>query len=254
MLVVRTDGFVDPCIPSPAPKPPSGPDWVHEVKHDGYRLIVRRDGETVRLFTRRGYDWTGRYPAIASAAAKTRAQSFTLDGEAVVCGDDGVAIFDALHRHGMVRAAILQAFDLLEPEGEDLRPLPLGQRKPRLARLLARAQAEIAINEHTYENGAVVFLHAFKMGLEGIVSKRPDGVLQGRPVPGLDQGQEPGQPSMVRHREALGSLRRTVAMFPNRRLATGRSIDQSGPIRHLGTSRQTRARALQAPRYRLARN
>jgi bifunctional non-homologous end joining protein LigD len=119
----------------------------------------------------------------------------------VVCGDDGVAIFDALHRHGTVRAAILQAFDLLEPEGEDLRPLPLGQRKPRLARLLARAQAEIAINEHTYENGAVVFLHAFKMGLEGIVSKRPDGVLQVRPVPGLDQGQEPGQPAMVRHRE-----------------------------------------------------
>jgi ATP-dependent DNA ligase len=96
MLVVRADGFVDPCIPSRAPKPPSGPDWVHEVKHDGYRLIVRRDGPTVRLFTRRGYDWTGRYPAIASAAAKIRAQSFTLDGEAVVCGEDGVAIFDAL--------------------------------------------------------------------------------------------------------------------------------------------------------------
>jgi hypothetical protein len=102
------------CIPSRALKPPSGPDWVHEIKHDGYRLIVRRDGETVRLFTRRGYDWTGRYPAIASAAAKIRAQSFTLDGEAVVCGEDGVAVFDALHRHGTVRAAILQAFDLLE--------------------------------------------------------------------------------------------------------------------------------------------
>jgi ATP-dependent DNA ligase len=68
----------------------------------------------VRLFTRRGYDWTGCYPAIASAAAKIRAQSFTPDGEAVVCGEDGVAIFDALHRHGTVRAAILQAFDLLE--------------------------------------------------------------------------------------------------------------------------------------------
>jgi ATP-dependent DNA ligase len=64
MLVVRADGFVDPCIPSRAPKPPSGPNWVHEVKHDGYRLIVRREGEAVRLFTRRGYDWTDRYPAI----------------------------------------------------------------------------------------------------------------------------------------------------------------------------------------------
>jgi ATP-dependent DNA ligase len=61
MLVVRADGFVEPCIPSLAHKPPSGPDWVHEVKHDGYRLIVRRDGEAVRLFTRRGYDWTERY-------------------------------------------------------------------------------------------------------------------------------------------------------------------------------------------------
>jgi ATP dependent DNA ligase domain len=71
MLVrrTRTDGFIEPCIPSLAHKPPSGPDWVHEVKHDGYRLIVRRDGETVRLFTRRGYDWTERYPAIVAAAA-----------------------------------------------------------------------------------------------------------------------------------------------------------------------------------------
>jgi ATP dependent DNA ligase domain len=72
MLVVRADGFVDPCIPSRASKPPSGPDWIHEVKHDGYRLIVRRDGEIVRLFTRRGHDWTERYPAIASAAAKLK--------------------------------------------------------------------------------------------------------------------------------------------------------------------------------------
>jgi bifunctional non-homologous end joining protein LigD len=76
---------------------------VHEVKHDGYRLLVRRDGATVRLFTRRGYDLTDRYPAIASAAGKIRAKSFTLDGEAVVCGEDGVAIFDPFH--GSVRAA-----------------------------------------------------------------------------------------------------------------------------------------------------
>jgi ATP dependent DNA ligase domain len=125
MLVVRADGFVDPCIPSRAPKPPSGPDCVHEIKHDGYRLIVRRDGDVVRLFTRRGYDWTDRYPAIASAAAKLKARSFTLDGEAVVAGADGVALFDALHRRGRVADAILQAFDLLELDGEDLRPLPL---------------------------------------------------------------------------------------------------------------------------------
>jgi ATP-dependent DNA ligase len=67
----RPNGFVDPCIPIRAPKPPAGPDWVHEIKHDGYRLIVRRDGETVRLFTRNGYDWSARYPAIAVTASGT---------------------------------------------------------------------------------------------------------------------------------------------------------------------------------------
>jgi ATP-dependent DNA ligase len=102
---VRTDGFIDPCIPTLAAKPPAGPDWVHEIKHDGYRLIVRRDGDAVHLFTRRGYDWTDRYPAIAAAAGKLRAQSFTVDGEAVVVGADGVAVFDALHRRHKVSEA-----------------------------------------------------------------------------------------------------------------------------------------------------
>jgi hypothetical protein len=93
--LLRADGFVAPSIPSLAHKPPSGPDWVHEIKHDGYRLIVRRDGEAVRLFTRRGYDWTDRYPAIAAVAAKLRAKSFTLDGEAAVSGADGIAVCSA---------------------------------------------------------------------------------------------------------------------------------------------------------------
>jgi bifunctional non-homologous end joining protein LigD len=114
---IRTDGFVHPCAPVRAAKPPVGLGWVHEIKHDGYRLIVRRDGIAVRLFTRNGYDWTERYPAIAAAASKLLAKSFTLDGEAVVCGADRVAVFDALHRHGKVREAILQAFDLLELNG-----------------------------------------------------------------------------------------------------------------------------------------
>jgi bifunctional non-homologous end joining protein LigD len=94
--LIRADGFVAPCIPTLAVKPPSGPDWVHEIKHDGYRLIVRRDGKVVQLFTRRGYNWTDRYPAIASAAAKLRARSFTIDGEAVVTGPGSVAVFNAV--------------------------------------------------------------------------------------------------------------------------------------------------------------
>jgi bifunctional non-homologous end joining protein LigD len=102
---IRADGFVDPCIPTLAAKPPAGPDWVHEIKHDGYRLIVRRDGDAVHLFTRRGHDWTDRYPAIA--AAQLCAKSFTPDGEAVVSGQDGVAVFDALHRRDKATHAML---------------------------------------------------------------------------------------------------------------------------------------------------
>jgi bifunctional non-homologous end joining protein LigD len=201
MIVVRADGFVDPCIPTLAAEPPPGPGWVHEIKHDGYPLILRRDGEMVRLFTRRGYDWTERYPAIASAAAKLRAKSFTLDGEAVVAGADGVAIFDALHRRGRVIDAILQAFDLLELDGEDLRPLPLRQRKPRLARLSARARAGIALYEHTDEDGAVVFRHACKLGLEGIVSKRLTAPYRSGPSRDWIKVKNLDSPAMVRHRE-----------------------------------------------------
>src|SRR5258708_24773358 len=84
-------GFVIPAQPVKASKPPSGADWVHEIKHDGYRLIVRRDGPTVRLYTRNAYDWTVRLPAIAAAAARIKAKSFTIDGEAGVLGPDGLS-------------------------------------------------------------------------------------------------------------------------------------------------------------------
>jgi bifunctional non-homologous end joining protein LigD len=201
MLVVRADGFVEPCIPTLADKPPSGPGWVHEIKHDGYRLIVRRDGETVRLFTRRGYDWTDRYRGIAVTASKLRAKSFTLDGEAAVCGPDGIAVFDALHRRRGATDAVLQAFDLLEFNGEDLRPLPLEKRKARLARLLARTNVGIALNEHTEADGATVFRQACAMGLEGIVSKRLTAAYRSGPSRDWIKVKNPDSPAMVRHRE-----------------------------------------------------
>jgi ATP-dependent DNA ligase len=98
---------------------------VHEIKHDGYRLIVRRDGDTVRLFTLGGYDWGDRCPAISRAAAKLMARSFTIDDEATVCGQNVVAVFDALHRRGALTEALLFAFDLLKFDDVDYRPLPL---------------------------------------------------------------------------------------------------------------------------------
>jgi bifunctional non-homologous end joining protein LigD len=167
---------------------PTGPGWVHEIKHDGYRLIVRRDRSAVRLFTRRGHDWTARYPAVAGAAAKLRAKSFRIDGEAVVCGPDGVALFDALHQRWKAPDAMLYAFDLLEFDGADLRPLPLGERKARLMTLLWRRSDEIVLNEHTDEDGATVFRHARGQRIE-----TARGAVPVRPLPGLAQGQEPGQ-------------------------------------------------------------
>jgi ATP-dependent DNA ligase len=198
---VLPSGFVTPCIPTRATKPPAGPDWVHEIKHDGYRLIVRRDGDTVRLFTRRGYDWSGRYPAIARAAAKLRARSFTIDGEAVVCGPDGVAVFDALHRRGTVTEAMLYAFDLLEYDGVDLRPRPLGERKARLAKLVGRSTHGIVYNEHTDEDGSTVFRHACKLRFEGIVSKRLTAPYLSGPSRGWIKVKNPDSPAMQRARE-----------------------------------------------------
>jgi bifunctional non-homologous end joining protein LigD len=195
------DGFIDPCVPTRAPKPPAGPGWVHEIKHDGYRLIVRREGDAVRLFTRRGYDWIERYPAIARAAAKLRARSFTLDGEAAVCGPDGVAVFDALHRRGTVTEAMLYAFDLLELNGTDLRPLPLGERKRKLARLVDRRLTGIVLNDHTDEDGATVFRHACKLGLESIVSKRLTAPYRSGPSRDWIKVKNPDSPAMLRHRE-----------------------------------------------------
>src|SRR5262249_51456227 len=145
-------------------KVPVGPGWIREIKHDGYRLQVRRDGDTVWLFTRRGYDSSSRYPAIAKTAAELRARSFTIDGKACVCGPDGVAVFDALHRRGTVTEAMLYGFDLLELDGEDLRGLPLRDRKKLLMRLLRRRRVGIALSEHTDARGALVFEQACRMG------------------------------------------------------------------------------------------
>jgi bifunctional non-homologous end joining protein LigD len=162
-------GFIPPCIPTRAFKVPAGPDWIHEVKHDGYRLQVRRDGDDVRLFTRRGFDWTDRYPAIVRTALGLPAKSCTLDGEAVVCGGDGIAVFADLHRRGVVTDAMLYAFDLLEFGGEDLRPFPLSDRKRLLAKLVGERSIGIVLSQHTDED---IFRGVCQMGLEGVVSKR----------------------------------------------------------------------------------
>jgi bifunctional non-homologous end joining protein LigD len=120
-------------------------------------MIVRRDGETVRIYSRRGNDWTARLPTIAAAATRIKGRSFTLDGGAVVIGADGLSRFDELRRVEGARVAFLYAFDFLEHDGDDLREQPLLARRKALARLLRRSQEGIVFNEHTEEEGALVF-------------------------------------------------------------------------------------------------
>jgi bifunctional non-homologous end joining protein LigD len=174
-------GFIIPAQPVMASRPPSGPDWVHEIKHDGYRMIVRQDGPRVRLYGRNGNSWTARLPAIAAAAERIKAKSFTIDGEAVVLGPDGLSRFEDLRRREAARSAILYAFDLVEQDGEDLRDRPFLGRKYALARLLRDTEAGILFNEHIAEDGPTVFQHACRLGAEGIVSKRVDGTYRSGP-------------------------------------------------------------------------
>src|SRR5436305_6086100 len=111
----------DFCIPTRGTKVPHSPDWLHEIKYDGYRLRLERNGDRVRLITRNGYDWSGRYPWIVEAALKNRRSQFVIDGEAVVLGVDGVADFNALHSRRHDDEVRLYAFDVLALDGDDLR-------------------------------------------------------------------------------------------------------------------------------------
>jgi bifunctional non-homologous end joining protein LigD len=100
-------GFIGPCLPSPAERPPSGPSWIHEIKHDGYRLMARRDAAGLRLLTRNGHDWASRFPLIIEAVASLRVRSCLIDGEAVCCDDNGMAVFAKLRQRRNGRHVVL---------------------------------------------------------------------------------------------------------------------------------------------------
>jgi bifunctional non-homologous end joining protein LigD len=161
-----------PCLASSAATPPAGPDWLHEIKHDGFRLLARRDGDRVRLYTRGGYDWRDRYTLIAEAVAALAVRSCLIDGEVIACDDAGLADFQLLRRRQHGRSVTLCAFDLLEFDGRDLRREPIEDRKAELAELLRDSRPGLVLNKVFIEPGDVVFKHACALGCEGIVSKR----------------------------------------------------------------------------------
>ena len=139
------------CLPATGTKVPASPEWLHEIKFDGYRLRVERNGDRVRLITRGGYDWTKRFPWVVESARKNRQKHFVIDGEAVILGVDGYSDFNALHSGKQNDEVQLCAFDVLAMDRDDLRDLPLSVRKANLARLLARRPDDIFLSD--FEQG-----------------------------------------------------------------------------------------------------
>jgi bifunctional non-homologous end joining protein LigD len=154
-------GYIIPCEPAAAHKPPSGPGWIHEIKHDGYRLMARRDGASIRLLTRNGNNWSDLFPAVAAAVSLLVVRSCLIDGEVVVCSENGLAVFDLLRRGERVKQnAHLIAFDLLQLDGRDLMREPIQERKRLLADLLNLiTHPGLQLSEHIDQPGDVVFAH-----------------------------------------------------------------------------------------------
>ena len=147
-------------------KPRPGPEWIHEVKHDGYRLLASKAADRVTLWSRYGTDFTAKLPRIAEAVRSLPIDDALLDGEAVVLGPDGHSDFGALRtKRGAERASFV-AFDLLRIEREDRRKLALEVRRAELESLVAGINA-ITFSEAIYGEGAIVFAKACEMGLRG---------------------------------------------------------------------------------------
>jgi bifunctional non-homologous end joining protein LigD len=204
MLLERTRHglkIIEPCLPSPAKAPPSGPGWLHEIKHDGIRILARRDSAGVRLITRHGIDFTARFPLVASAVEALPARSCLIDGEAIVCDENGLAVFELIHGHGNKTSAVLCTFDLLELDGRDLRRRPIEERKGLLAKLLHDSNLSIVLNKHYEEDGAIVFREACRLGCEGIVSKKLSSIYRRGRSPLWLKVKNPNAPAVKREAE-----------------------------------------------------
>jgi bifunctional non-homologous end joining protein LigD len=194
-------GIIEPCLPSPAKAPPSGPGWIHEIKHDGFRIMARRDSAGVRLITRNGNDFTHRFPFIEMAVKSLPVRSCLIDGEAVVCDENGLAVFELIRGHRTHASAVHCAFDLLELNGEDLRRQPIEKRKHLLAKLLKGSHLSLVLNEHFEEDGATVYRAACQLGCEGIVSKRLGSPYRSGRSPHWVKVKNPKAPAIKREAE-----------------------------------------------------
>ncbi|WP_082566311.1 MULTISPECIES: non-homologous end-joining DNA ligase [unclassified Ensifer] len=172
---------VDPCVATLVDKPPKGPEWTFEVKWDGYRLAVHVEPGEVRAITRGGYDWSKKFGSIVAEARELGHTTMIIDGEAVVLDDQGRSDFGLLQRAVGRRPSlhdaaeiIFYAFDLLYLDGQDLRMMPLVERRQLLEPIVSGRIGAIRFSEEVHADGAEFFRVACELGLEGIIAKRRD--------------------------------------------------------------------------------
>jgi bifunctional non-homologous end joining protein LigD len=176
--------FVRPCVPTIVKSIPRGDDWLHEPKLDGYRLQIVKDGSALRLYSRSGYDWTKRLASLAETLAGLHCKSAVIDGELVFPAADGSPNFYRLQSAmvpGQQHELAVFAFDILHHDGDDLRFVPLIDRRLQLTELVARSNVRCLHLVWGFDNGAKLLEAAERHGLEGIVSKRQASVYHSGP-------------------------------------------------------------------------
>ena len=169
--------WIKPQLTRLADEAPTGKEWLHEIKYDGYRMHARIDGDKIQLLTRTGLDWSPRYKCTIEALRSLRVKSAYLDGELCALNADGVPVFSRLQAamdEGRTDQLVFFAFDLLFLNGQSTAQLPLIERKERLKRLFKKEIQGLRYSEHVTGDGPRFREHACKLGLEGVISKRAD--------------------------------------------------------------------------------
>jgi bifunctional non-homologous end joining protein LigD len=170
-------GWIKPQLTQLVDQAPDGPDWLHEIKFDGYRMHARLNRGVVRLLTRTGLDWTHKYPVIAAAVATLPARQTYLDGELCGVRPDGTTSFSLIQNAsdtGNSGALVFFLFDLLHLDGEAIAPMPVTERKERLRALLSGSGSPLHFSDYQIGRGPAFYDHACTLRVEGIVSKRVD--------------------------------------------------------------------------------